>query len=161
MRRTSSSDSGVTIASTSSPASKTESPRGITTCSSRTMATMVALRGTSTSRSARSMTGRVVGEGHLDQAGLTALELEDAHQAADGDRLLDQRGDEVRGRHREVDAPVLVEQPLVLRVVHPGDHARHRELLLGEQRDDEVVLVVAGRGDDHVAARRARRRAAS
>ena len=30
--------------------------------------------------------------------------------------------------------------------------AGHAELLLGEQRDDEVVLVVAGRGDDDVAA---------
>ena len=37
IRRTSSSESGVTIASTSSPASKTVSPRGITTCSSRTI----------------------------------------------------------------------------------------------------------------------------
>ena len=53
IRRTSSSDSGVTIASTSSPASKIESPRGITTCSARTIATMVALRGTSRSRDRR------------------------------------------------------------------------------------------------------------
>ena len=43
----------------------------------------------------------------------------------------------------------LVEHPLVLRVVHPGHDARHAELLLGQQRHHQVVLVVAGdRGHD-------------
>ena len=97
------------------------------------------------------MTGEIVGQGHLDQPGLTAFELQDAHQAADGHGLLDQRGDEVGRRDREVDAPVLVEQPLVLRVVDPRDDARHRELLLGQQRQDQVVLVVAGGGHHDVA----------
>ena len=57
---------------------------------------------------------------------------------------------QVRRRDGDVDAPQLVEHPLVLRVVHPGDDARHAELLLGEQRHDEVVLVVAGDGGDDV-----------
>ena len=39
---------------------------------------------------------------------------------------------------------------MVLRVVDPGDHPGNGELLLGELGDDEVVLVVAGRGDDDV-----------
>ena len=34
--------------------------------------------------------------------------------------------------------------------VHAGEHPGNAELLLGEQRRDEVVLVVPGRGDDHV-----------
>ena len=44
--------------------------------------------------------------------------------------------------HRDVDAPGLVEQPLILRVVHAGDDAGDRELLFGQQRDDQVVLVI-------------------
>ena len=36
-------------------------------------------------------------------------------------------------------------------MVHARDDARYAELLLGEQRDHEVVLVVTGRGDDDVA----------
>ena len=42
------------------------------------------------------------------------------HQVADADRLLDQRGQQPRRRDGDVDAPGLVEQPLVLRVVDPG-----------------------------------------
>ena len=57
----------------------------------------------------------------------------------------------------DVDAPQLVEHPLVLRVVDPGDDARHAELLLGQQRHDEVVLVVAGDGGDDVGLLDARR----
>jgi hypothetical protein len=37
-------------------------------------------------------------------------------------------------------------------MVHPREHARHGELLLGEQRRDQVVLVVARRSDDDVGA---------
>src|SRR5437588_5163047 len=35
-------------------------------------------------------------------------------------------------------------------MVDAGDHARHGELLLGQEGDDEVVLVVAGGGHDYV-----------
>ena len=59
-------------------------------------------------------------------------------------------GEQLRGRHGDVDAPGLVEQPVVLRVVDAGDDPGDGELLLGEQRDDEVVLVVAGHGDHDV-----------
>ena len=41
-----------------------------------------------------------------------------------------------------------VEQPLVLRVIDAGHHARHPELGLGQQADYEVDLVVAG-GRNH------------
>ena len=105
--------------------------------------------------------GRVVGQRDLDEANLAALELEQAHEPPDAHGLVDERGDEMRGRHGEVDAPRLVEEPVVLRVVHPRNDARHRELLLRQQRDDEVVLVVAGRGDDDIAACRPSRRATS
>src|SRR5262249_37366520 len=37
-----------------------------------------------------------------------------------------------------------------LGMVHACDHPRNRELLLGEERDDEVVLVVPGRCDHDV-----------
>ena len=58
----------------------------------------------------------------------------------------------IRGRgDGDVDAPRLVEHPLVLRVVHAGDRAGDAELGLGQQRDDEVRLVVAGRRHDDVA----------
>ena len=58
----------------------------------------------------------------------------------------------MRRRHRHVHAPHLVEHPLVLRVVHSGDDPGYGELLLGEEGDDEVVLVVAGDGGDDVGA---------
>ena len=72
------------------------------------------------------------------------------HQVADRDGLLDQRGQHPRGRHRDVDAPRLVEEPLVAGIVGAGDDARHRELRLGEQADHDVDLVVARRGDHDV-----------
>src|SRR5262249_49850980 len=52
----------------------------------------------------------------------------------------------------DIDTPRLVEQPLVVRVVDPGDDAGNPVLGLSEQRHDEVCLVVTGRGDDRVAA---------
>ncbi|AYN31875.1 hypothetical protein DUI70_1372 [Streptomyces albus] len=79
-------------------------------------------------------------------------EAQQPHQVADADRLLHEGGHQARGGDRDVHAPGLVEQPLVLRVVHPGHHARHPVLRLRQQRDDQVDLVVAGRGDHDVAA---------
>ena len=35
-------------------------------------------------------------------------------------------------------------------MVDSGDDARHRKLLFGEQAGDEVVLVIAGRGHQHI-----------
>jgi hypothetical protein len=43
-------------------------------------------------------------------------------------------------------------------MVHPGEHARHPELLLGQQRRHEVVLVVAGDRHEHVSGLRRRGR---
>ncbi len=88
--------------------------------------------------------GRVVGQGDLHQPGPALLQLEEADEAAHRQGLLGQGQDQVRGGHRHVDTPVLVEQPLVLGVIDPGHHPGHGELLLGQQRDHQVVLVVAG-----------------
>ena len=41
-------------------------------------------------------------------------------------------------------------------MVHPGDDAGDAELLLGEEGHHEVVLVVAGRRDQHLALLEAR-----
>ena len=57
--------------------------------------------------------GRVLGEGDLDQVGLALAEGEQPDEVADGDRLLDQRRHDPRGGDGDVDAPGLVEQPLV------------------------------------------------
>jgi hypothetical protein len=56
----------------------------------------------------------------------------------------------VRRRHRRVHPPLLVEEPFVLRVVHPSEDPGDAELLLGEQRGHQVVLVVTGGGDHDV-----------
>ena len=58
----------------------------------------------------------------------------------------------MRRRHREVDAPVLVEEPLVLGWFTRATTRGTPNSCLDEQRDHEVVLVVAGRGDHDVAA---------
>jgi signal transduction histidine kinase len=94
---------------------------------------------------------RVGRHGHLDQARLALAERHQPHQVADAHGLLDERGEQARRRDGDVDAPGLVVQPLVARVVHPGDDPGHAVLGLGEQRNDQVDLVVAGRGDDNVA----------
>ena len=54
------------------------------------------------------------------------------------------------GGNGHVDAPRLVEEPVVLRMVDPGYHPGHREFLLGQQRDDQVVLVISCCRHDHI-----------
>src|SRR6266508_5725511 len=66
--------------------------------------------------------GGVLGEGHLDEVGLALAQGEELDQVADADRLLDHGGEQARRGHPDVDAPGLVEQTLVGRVVDPGDH---------------------------------------
>jgi hypothetical protein len=56
----------------------------------------------------------------------------------------------VRRAHQHVDAHVGLVQPRVERVLDAADDLRHLELELGQARDDEVVLVVARGGHDHV-----------
>ena len=56
----------------------------------------------------------------------------------------------MRGRDGHVDSPGLVEQPFVAGIVDAGDDTRRGELGLGQQRQHDVGLVVAGRGDHHV-----------
>ena len=90
----------------------------------------------------------VVGERDLDEVRLALLQGEQPDEVADGDRLLDDGGQQPGRGDRDVDAPGLVEQPLVLRVVDAGDDAVDAELGLAEQGDDEVDLVVAGGRDD-------------
>ena len=94
--------------------------------------------------------GGVEGERELHHRGLALLELEEAHEVADADGLLDERRHEARGGDGDVDAPALVEHPLVARVVDAGHGTRHAELRLREQGDDEVDLVVTGGADDDV-----------
>ena len=93
---------------------------------------------------------RTGGQGHLDEVGTRRLELQDTDQRPHRHRLFDEGGQQVRGRHRYVDAPGLVEQPVVLGVVHPGHHPGDGELLFSQQRHHKVVLVVTGGGHDHV-----------
>jgi hypothetical protein len=94
----------------------------------------------------------VLRECDLHQVGLALAQRQQPHQVADGHGLLHESGEEAGGGHGDVDAPVVAEQPLVARVVDPGHDAADGELGLGEQRHDEVDLVVAGGGDDDVAA---------
>ena len=78
------------------------------------------------------------------------VEGEQAHRNAHRDRLFDEGGHDARRRHGHIHAPRLIEQPFVRRVVQARDHAGHRELSFCQQGDDQVRLVVAGRGDHHV-----------
>lgn len=96
--------------------------------------------------------GRLRRQRQLDQVGVTLAEPQQPDQVADADGLLDQGRHEAGRGDGDVDAPGLVEEPLVLRVVDPGDDARNPVLRLGEQRHHQVDLVVPGRRDHHVAA---------
>src|SRR4051812_17204260 len=65
--------------------------------------------------------------------------------------VLDQPQDQIGGRHGGLDAEQL-EVLKVARVVAARDHALHAVLLAGDLADQNVVLVVAGHGDDQVGA---------
>jgi hypothetical protein len=66
-----------------------------------------------------------------------------------GHLVLDQGHQPARGGNRRRDAEQ-VEVRLVARVVDAGDHLGGSVLLLGQLRDDQIVLVVTGEGGDHV-----------
>jgi len=74
---------------------------------------------------------------------------------ADVDGALDAGGQRTGRRHGHVDTPGLAEQPLVVDIVDARDHPWHPELGLGEQPHDQIGLVIAGRGDHHIAGLRA------
>ena len=73
---------------------------------------------------------RFVRQGDLDELGMPALQAQQADKGADRDRLLDQCGHHERHAHGHIDSPGVVEEPLVLGVVHPCDDAGNGELLL-------------------------------
>ena len=87
---------------------------------------------------------RTFRQGHLHDRDVAAFQSDQPNQVADGDGFLHHGSEDVRRRDRGIDAPLFVEEPLVLGVVHARQDARDRELLLGEQRGHQVVLVVAG-----------------
>ena len=147
---TASSASAVTSTSTSSPDWTMVSPRGTSEAVAPDDGHHDGVAGEVQVGDGRVVGRRVLGQGDLDQVGGATLELEQADQRTDRDGLLDQRGEQLGGRDRHVHPPALVEEPLVLRVVDPGHHAGHGELLLGQERDDEVVLVVTGGRHDDV-----------
>ena len=134
----------VTKTSTSSPDWSVVSPRGTMRRSARTTATTTASRGKSRSAMAMSLAGESSARVISTRWAEPPWNWRSRTSEPDRDRLLDQRGEQLGRRDRDVHAPALVEEPLVLRVVDPGHHPGHGELLLGQQRDHEVVLVVAG-----------------
>jgi hypothetical protein len=84
----------------------------------------------------------------LEQRRLASGELEQLDDVAHGDLLLDELSDRVGRADEHVDAHVGLIEPRVGGVLHASHHLRHAELELGQARDDQVVLVVAG-GRDH------------
>ena len=94
--------------------------------SSRMMPTSTVSAGKSMSPTRLPTYGRLGRQRQLDHGGLALLELEDPHEVADADGLLDQRRHQPRRGHGDVDAPGLVEHPLVLGVVDPRDRPRAR-----------------------------------
>ena len=86
-----------------------------------------------TRRSALPTDGEPSGKRHLHDRHASTFQADQTHQVAHGDGLLDHGGQDVRRRHGGVHAPLLGEQPLVLRVVHARQHPGHGELLLGQQ----------------------------
>ncbi|KRD07985.1 hypothetical protein ASE48_11310 [Mycobacterium sp. Root265] len=87
---------------------------------------------------------------------MTLTQTHQPDEMADVDGALDTGGQRTRRRDRDVDAPRLAEQPLVVDIVDASDHPPYPELGLGEQTDDQVGFVVAGRGDHHIAGLRPR-----
>ena len=98
----------------------------------------------------------VFGQSQFRQVGMALAQPHQSDEVADVDGALDSRDQGARRRDGHVDAPRLAEQPLVSDVVDSRHHPRHPELGLGQQTHDEVGLVVAGGGDQHVAGLHAR-----
>ena len=56
----------------------------------------------------------------------------------------------MRSRHRNVDTPACIKHPFIRRVIHSSNNTRHAEFLLGKKRDDQVVFVITGYGNNNV-----------
>src|SRR3984957_20932784 len=84
--------------------------------------------------------GRGVCEGHLHQVRMAAFESQQSNERADGHGFFYERSHHEWHADRYVDPPGLIEDPLVLWVVHPGDDSRYGEFLFGEKGNHEIVL---------------------
>ena len=78
------------------------------------------------------------------------VEGEQTHGNTDRNGLLDECCHDTRGRYGHVDSPRLIEEPLILRVIEARDHAGDRKLRFGQQRDNEVRLIIARCGDHDI-----------
>ena len=88
--------------------------------------------------------------GELEQPCLTPFEAHQVDQAADLHGLLDERGHQARSGDRDIDAPVVVEEPFVLRIIHARHRPRHPELGLRKQGEHQIGLVVARCSHDDI-----------
>src|SRR5450756_2605732 len=95
--------------------------------------------------------GRVLADLELYELYLLAPQRQQMHELVRRQLVHDEVQHRRGGAHRVLDAEQ-VEGGLVEGVVDPGHDLGHAELELGDLRDDDVVLVVAGDGDDHVGA---------
>src|SRR4051812_4366206 len=95
--------------------------------------------------------GSAVAHLDLDDLKLLGRQVEQVHEPVGRHLVLDEAQDQVGGRDRGLDAQQL--EPLqVARVVDAGDDALAEVLLARDLADQQVVLVVAGDGDDQVGA---------
>ena len=93
--------------------------------------------------------GRVAVDLQLDDLEVLLAELEQADDPVLGHLVLDEPED-VRGRADGLRDPEQVEVLLVARIVDPGDDLGDAVALARELADDQVVLVVAGHGEDEL-----------
>lgn len=89
-------------------------------------------------------------DGGLDHVDARFAQAQEGHRAGGAGGFLDEGDEGCGGGDCGVDAPALVEEPGIVRVVDACRDTGDGELPLGEKADDQVVLVVAGGGDDEV-----------
>ena len=140
---------GSRIASTWSPASSCVSESGTSALPSRTTEISRAPSGSLTRANPLALARRAAVDRHLDDLEVLLAQLDQLDQPVLGDFVLDQRHDRARCRDGRRDSEQ-VEVGLVARIVDPSDHLRDAVALACELADDDVVLVVSGRGDEQV-----------
>ena len=136
---------------TSSLGSMTESPVGTKPPPSRRIEITSEPSGRPSSLTALPAAGEPSRHLELDDLEPLLGQVEQVHEAVLRHLVLDQAQDQVGGGDRRLDAEQL-EVLEVARVVAARHHARHAVLLARHLRDQDVVLVVAGHGDDEVGA---------